>query len=47
VANSLARRMFSFEYQRIAIYVQPRYIWIWPHGDFSAVPDESEVSYVE
>jgi hypothetical protein len=45
--NPLARALFTFQFQRIAIYVQPRRILVWPDGDFNAAPNTVEVSYVE
>jgi pyridoxamine 5'-phosphate oxidase-like protein len=47
VRNPLARALFTFQFQRIAIYVQPRRILVWPGGDFSAAPMAVEVRYVE
>lgn len=47
VANPLARSLFTFQFQRLAIYVQPRRILVWSHGDFSQTPNEVEVTYVE
>ena len=45
--NRLARRLFLFYFQRIAVFVQPRRILVWPHRDFSQAPAEVEVAYVE
>lgn len=47
VSNPLARRLFTFQFQRLAIFVQPRRILVWPGGDMSASPTELEVHYVE
>lgn len=47
IANPVARSLFIFEYQRLALYVQPRYIWTWPGGDFRRPPEAVAVSYVE
>ena len=47
VGNPLARRLFLFYFQRIAVFVQPRRILVWPHRDFSQTPTEVEVRYVE
>jgi hypothetical protein len=47
VRNPLARALFTFQFQRIAIYVQPRRILVWPGRDFGAAPTVVEVSYVE
>lgn len=45
--NRLVRRLFVwYLFQRIALTVTPRRILIWPHGDFSAAPEEVEVRYV-
>lgn len=47
VSNPLARRLFTFQFQRIAIFVQPRRILIWPRGDMGQRPTALEVRYVE
>jgi Pyridoxamine 5'-phosphate oxidase len=47
VSNPLARRLFTFQFQRLAIFVQPRRIMVWPRGDMSPIPTELEVRYVE
>jgi len=47
VSNPLARRLFTFQFQRVAIFVQPRRILVWPRGDMVQVPTELEVRYVE
>jgi hypothetical protein len=47
VGNPLARRLFLFYFQRIAVFVQPRRILVWPNRDFSRTPTEVEVRYVE
>jgi hypothetical protein len=47
VSNPLARRLFTFQFQRVAIFVQPRRILFWPRGDMGQVPTELEVRYVE
>jgi hypothetical protein len=38
VANPIARRLFEFYFQRLAITVRPRRILVWPHRDFDAAP---------
>ncbi len=43
--NPVARSLFEFYFQRIAIYVQPRRILVWPGGDFSAAPTTLELAY--
>jgi hypothetical protein len=47
VSNPIARSMFTFQFQRLAIFVQPRRILVWSRGDTSQFPTELEVSYVE
>ncbi len=47
IGNTIARRLFLFYFQRLAIIVQPRRILSWPHRDFSMPPEEVEVGYVE
>ena len=47
VGNPLARRLFTFQFQRLAIFVQPRRILVWPTGDIGQTPTELEVRYVE
>ncbi len=47
VGNPLARWLFTFQFQRLAIFVQPRRILVWPRGDRSQFPTELEVRYVE
>jgi hypothetical protein len=47
VSNPLARWLFTFQFQRLAIFVQPRRILVWPRGDMSQFPTELEVRYVE
>ncbi|MDQ6660468.1 MAG: pyridoxamine 5'-phosphate oxidase family protein [Chloroflexota bacterium] len=47
VSNPLARRLFTFQFQRLAIFVQPRRILVWPGGDIGQIPTELEVRYVE
>lgn len=47
VSNPIARSMFTFQFQRLAIFVQPRRILVWSRGDTSQSPTELEVSYVE
>ncbi len=47
VSNPLARRLFTFQFQRLAIFVQPRRILVWPWGDMGRTPTELEVRYVE
>ena len=47
VSNPLARWLFTFQFQRLAIYVQPRRILFWTRGDVSQIPTDLEVSYVE
>ena len=45
--NRVARRLFLFYYQRLAIIVEPRRILVWPQRDFGQAPQEIEVAYVE
>lgn len=45
-SNSLLRYLFDWYYMRLFIYVTPRRILWWEHGDFSRVPHEMEVSHV-
>lgn len=47
VSNPIARSLFTFQFQRLAIFVQPRRILVWSRGDTSQIPTELEVSYVE
>ena len=47
VSNPLARRLFTFQFQRLAICVQPQRILVWPRGDRGQTPTELEVRYVE
>ena len=47
VGNPLARWLFTFQFQRLAIFVQPRRILLWPRGDMNQTPTELEVRYVE
>jgi hypothetical protein len=47
VTSRLARRLFLFYFQRIAMLVTPRRILVWPHRDFTLAPTELEVRYVE
>jgi len=46
VANPIVQRLFTFQFQRLAIFVQPRRIVVWPARDFDKAPTEVEVSYV-
>jgi hypothetical protein len=39
--------MFLFYFQRIAVFVTPRRMLIWPHRDFTLAPSQIEVRYVE
>jgi hypothetical protein len=43
----VARRLFLFYFQRIALFVTPRRMLVWPHRDVTLVPTELEVRYVE
>jgi hypothetical protein len=47
VKSRIARAMFEFQYQRLALLVQPTRIRVWPGGDMSQLPQEVEVRYVE
>lgn len=47
VSNPLARRLFTFQFQRLAIFVRPHRIQVWPRGDMGQIPTELEVRYVE
>lgn len=40
IANPLARRLFTFYFQRLTITVQPRRILVWPHRRFADPPTE-------
>jgi hypothetical protein len=40
VANPVARSLFEFQFQRLALHVQPRRILTWAEGDFSRSPVE-------
>jgi len=46
VANPLARRLFGFYFQRLAITVHPRRIVVWPHRDFGVAPTAVELADV-
>ena len=47
-SNRFVRKLFAwYLFQRLVITVQPRHMQIWPRGDFSVVPTEIEVKYVE
>jgi hypothetical protein len=45
-ANPLARYLSDWYLMRLLIYVTPRRIRWWPHGDFSRPPAEPEVDHV-
>ncbi len=47
LASRLARRLFTFYFQRIAITVQPQRIRVWPHGDFAQATQELAIHDVE
>ena len=47
VSNPRARGLFTFQFQRLAIFVQPRRILVWLRSDRSQFPTELEVRYVE
>jgi len=47
VSNPVARGLFTFQFQRLAIFVQPRRILVWPRCDMGQIPTELEVRYVE
>ena len=40
IANPLARRLFTFYFQRLAIAVRPHRVLVWAHRDFSSSPVE-------
>ncbi len=40
VGNPIARRLFAFYFQRIAVVVHPRRILVWPRRDFRAAAEE-------
>jgi len=44
-SNAMSRYLFDWYYMRLFIYVTPRRIIWWEHGDFSRVPHEMEVSH--
>ena len=45
--NRIVRRLFVwYLFQRIALIVTPKRILVWPHGDFSRLPEEVAVQYV-
>ncbi len=43
VANPLARRLFTFYFQRIAVVVRPRRVLVWPERDFARAPEVLDV----
>lgn len=45
-SNPLWRYLSDWYYMRLPIYVTPRRILWWDHGDFSQSPHEMEVSHV-
>ena len=45
IANRIARRLFTFYFQRLSIVVTPRRILHWPQRDFSRSP--VEIQHVE
>ena len=47
VSNSLARSMFTFQFQRLGIFVRPERILAWARRDFTKPPTEIEVAHVE
>lgn len=47
LASRVARRLFTFYFQRLAITVQPQRIRVWPHSDFAQPPQEVEIRDVE
>lgn len=46
-SNPLSRYLFDWYYMRLLIYVKPRQVIWWEHGDFSCAPHELEVQNVE
>jgi hypothetical protein len=47
IASRLARRLFLFYFQRIALFVTPRRMLVWPQRDFTLAPTQLELRYVE
>lgn len=47
IGNPIARRLFEFYFQRLAIIIRPRRILAWPRGSFGDAPVEIEVAHVE
>ena len=47
ISNPLAQKLFTFYFQRIAIFITPRRILAWPGLDFNGTPREIEVRHVE
>jgi hypothetical protein len=45
-SNALLRHLFDWYYMRLLIYVTPRRILWWDHGDQDQVPHTMEVSHV-
>lgn len=46
-SNPLSRYLFDWYYMRLLIYVTPRRVIWWEHGDFTCAPQELEVANVE
>jgi pyridoxamine 5'-phosphate oxidase-like protein len=46
-SNVAMRYLFDWYYMRLLIHVSPRRILWWEHADFTQVPYELEVQYVE
>ncbi len=44
VSNFIVQRLFQFHFQRIAIYVQPKRLFVWPNLDFKANAIEIEAN---
>jgi hypothetical protein len=47
VSNPITQRLFTFYFQRIAIFIRPRRIMAWDSLDFANPPRDVEVRYVE
>jgi pyridoxamine 5'-phosphate oxidase-like protein len=47
ITNPVARRLFTFYFQRLTITVRPRRILVWAHRDFASLPTEVSFTNVE
>jgi general stress protein 26 len=46
-SNPLSRYLFDWYYMRLLIYVTPRLVLWWEHGDFTRQPQTLEVQHVD